>query len=134
MRIGELAVATGLSRDTLRFYERAGLLRGVRRRGNGYREYDPGSVAALTLIRTARELGFPLAEIAQVVPLLSDGRLSRAVAERKLRERLAALDARMAELQGLRGLLTARLASLGCGDGAPACPVAGAPARRRRAG
>lgn len=130
MRIGELAVATGLTRDTLRFYERAGLLRGVRRGSNGYRTYDAAAVASLSLIRTARELGFPLAEIAQVVPLMTGGRLGRAVVERKLRERLADLDARLGELQQLRALLAGRLVALGCEEGpvGPRCPADAGPA------
>jgi DNA-binding transcriptional MerR regulator len=63
MRIGTLAQATGLSRDTLRFYERQGLLQ-ARRQANGYRDYPPEAVEWLGYIRTAQRLGFSLQEIA----------------------------------------------------------------------
>src|SRR3712207_2910410 len=55
MQIGELAAATGLSRDTLRFYEARGLLT-ARRRGNGYRDYPPEAVEWLCYLRTAQSL------------------------------------------------------------------------------
>lgn len=53
MRIGDMAQATGLSRDTLRFYEKRGLLR-ARRGANGYRDYPPDAVAWLRYLRTAQ--------------------------------------------------------------------------------
>ena len=62
MKIGELASATGLSRDTLRFYEKRGLLLS-RRRDNGYRDYPPEAVQWLCYLRSAQQLGFTLAEI-----------------------------------------------------------------------
>jgi len=62
MKIGELASATGLSRDTLRFYEKRGLLQ-ARRRDNGYRDYPPEAVQWLCYLRSAQQLGFTLAEI-----------------------------------------------------------------------
>lgn len=71
MRIGELAEATGLSRDTLRFYEERGLL-AARRRGNGYRDYPVEAVEWLCYLRSAQALGFTLAEIEAGVPLLAD--------------------------------------------------------------
>ena len=61
MRIGELATATGLSRDTLRFYEKRGLLR-AQRGSNGYRDYPAESVQWLGYLRLAQSLGFTLAE------------------------------------------------------------------------
>lgn len=116
MRIGELAAATGVSRDAIRFYEKQGLLRGVQRRTNGYREYDAPDVTAIALIRTARDLGFPLTEIAAILPLMRGGRLPPAVIDRKLRERIAVVDARIHELQQLRALLAERLDAARCPD------------------
>lgn len=72
MQIGELALATGLSPDALRYYERRGLLR-ARRRGNGYREYPLEAVEWLGYVRTAQGLGFSLAEIAADLPELLAG-------------------------------------------------------------
>lgn len=64
MRIGELAAQTGMSRDTIRFYEKVGLIAG-RRLANGYRDFPPEAVAWLHYVRTAQTLGFSLAEIAR---------------------------------------------------------------------
>ena len=71
MQIGELATATGLSRDTLRFYEKRGLLLS-RRLANGYRDYPPEAVQWLCYLRAAQALGFTLAEIETGLPLLDD--------------------------------------------------------------
>nr|MYU48515.1 MerR family transcriptional regulator [Streptomyces sp. SID7803] len=65
MRIGELAAQTGLSRDTIRFYERTGLVTGGERLPNGYRDFPPETVPWLAYVRTAQALGFSLAEIAR---------------------------------------------------------------------
>ena len=121
MRIGELAAATGITRDTLRFYETRGLL-GARRRANGYRDYPPEAVEWLCYLRSAQALGFTLADIEAGMPLLADpahaGEQLRAALARKLDD----IDARIAGLAQLRGALAAKLADLGAG-----CPLRPAP-------
>ena len=104
MQIGEMAQATGLSRDTLRFYEKRGLLR-ARRGANGYRDYPPEAADWLRYLRTAQQLGFTLAEIEADMPLLASAddpataQLLRAALARKLGD----IDARIAGLTRLRG-------------------------------
>ena len=63
MRSGELAAAAGVSPDTLRHYERAGLLPAPRRLGNGYRVYSPETLQTVRLIQRALAIGFTLGEI-----------------------------------------------------------------------
>lgn len=122
MQIGALAQATGLSRDTLRFYEKRGLLR-ARRGANGYRDYSPEAVDWLRYLRTAQELGFTLAEIEADMPLLAapeapeTAGLLRAALEKKL----ADIDARIAGLSQLRAELARRL-----GPQMQQCPLRGA--------
>jgi DNA-binding transcriptional MerR regulator len=122
MQIGEIASATGLSRDTLRFYEKRGLLR-ARRNANGYRDYPPEAVDWLRYIRLAQTLGFSLAEIEADLPLLAEPDASapqlRAALERKLEE----IDKRIEGLHALRRELTRRL-----GQDMQACPLQTAPA------
>lgn len=117
MKIGEIATATGLSRDTLRFYEKRGLLR-ARRSANGYREYPPEAVDWLRYIRLAQTLGFSLAEIEADLPLLADPASSapqlRAALERKLDD----IDQRIGGLHALRAELARRL-----GEGMLDCPL-----------
>lgn len=115
MQIGELARHTGLSRDALRFYEKRGLIRALRR-PNGYRHYGPEAVFILEYVRTAQRLGFSLTEIEAEVPALVQGGLSGDRIANILREKIALVDARIAEMQGLRDDLVARLEA--------ACPIA----------
>ncbi|MGJ9418177.1 MerR family transcriptional regulator [Massilia sp. CMS3.1] len=112
MRIGELAAATGLSRDTLRFYEARGLLT-ARRRANGYRDYPPEAVEWLCYLRSAQTLGFTLADIEAGMPLLADpahaGLELRAALARKLDD----IDVRIAGLAQLRAVLAGKIEDLG---------------------
>ena len=121
MHIGELALATGLSRDTLRFYEKRGLLR-ARRQANGYRDYPADAVRIVRFIKNAQELGFSLDEIEELVRLRGGRRGERqqvrAIAERKITD----IDRKIAQLQSMRDALDQLAAS--CRDGAAAhCPI-----------
>ncbi|MBW6392547.1 MerR family transcriptional regulator [Billgrantia antri] len=68
MLIGELERASGLGRDTIRFYEKRGLITPPSRRDNGYREYTEQTLAELRFVRRARELEFRLDEIREAMP------------------------------------------------------------------
>jgi MerR family copper efflux transcriptional regulator len=117
MKIGELASATGLSRDTLRFYEKRGLLL-PRRRDNGYRDYPPEAVQWLCYLRSAQQLGFTLAEIEAGMPLLESPEASAHALREALRCKLADIDARIAALGALRTELARELDEPGA-----ACPL-----------
>jgi MerR family copper efflux transcriptional regulator len=108
MKIGELASATGLSRDTLRFYEKRGLLL-PRRRDNGYRDYAPEAVQWLCYLRSAQALGFTLAEIEAGMPLLTAPEASAHELREALRRKLVDIDARIAALGELRAGLAREL-------------------------
>jgi len=99
VRAGELARAAGVSTDTLRHYERKGVLPKPRRSANGYREYPPEALARVLLVRRALAFGFTLDELARIVKVRDQGgapcREVRAIAGRKL----TLLEARVAELQ-----------------------------------
>ena len=71
MQIKMLEARSGLPRDTLRFYERSGLVTPPRRLANGYRDYDEHTLAELKFIAAAREVGFTLAEIKTAIPHLN---------------------------------------------------------------
>ena len=118
MRIGELATATGLTREALRFYESRGLLR-ASRAGNGYRDYAPETVALVQYIRLAQQLGFTLAEVGEAVPGLwaaqGEADSDPAVAS-LLQRKLDTIDERIAGLTQLRQELVARIGQ--------ACPLA----------
>src|SRR5688572_19958092 len=73
MRIGKLAETAGVSADTIRYYEKIGLLPAAQRTSSGYREYPAGAVNRLRVIRNAVDLGFPLQEIAKVLRVRDSG-------------------------------------------------------------
>jgi DNA-binding transcriptional MerR regulator len=127
MRIGELAAATGLTREALRFYESRGLLR-ARRGRNGYRDYPQQAIELVNYIRLGQSLGFTLAEVGEALPQLWDAETGGGLDEKRLavllRDKLAALDARIAGLARLRDELAQRLL-LGCPLAAQAAGVGG---------
>jgi DNA-binding transcriptional MerR regulator len=114
MQIGELAAATGLTRDTLRFYEKRGLLLS-RRLANGYRDYPPEAVQWLCYLRAAQALGFTLAEIETGLRLLDDPAAAAPLLRDALMRKLEDIDARIAGLSALRADLTRELARPGFG-------------------
>lgn len=105
VRAGELARAAGVSTDTLRHYERKGVLGAPRRSANGYREYPPDALSRVLLVRRALAFGFTLDELARVLRTRERGgapcREVRALAAGKLEE----VESRLRELRALRGEL-----------------------------
>ncbi|MCZ7414927.1 MULTISPECIES: MerR family transcriptional regulator [unclassified Streptomyces] len=121
MRIGELAARTGLSKDTIRFYEKLGLVTGERL-ANGYRDFSPETATWLHYVRTARTLGFSLAEIAQLGEELRDAPDTAEALSALFAEKIQLIDARMTELAELRDDLRARVGT-GCPLRAAAPPA-----------
>jgi MerR family transcriptional regulator, copper efflux regulator len=102
MTIGRVANAAGMSIDTIRFYERRGLIAAPRRNVSGYRSYSDDVLARLRFIGDAKRLGFTLKEIKE---LLSEGVKSTAECgpvTRKAEAKLAEMNEEIARLQGLR--------------------------------
>ena len=119
MHISELAKATGTTSDTLRYYEKEGLLAPASRLGNGYRSYQADAVRSIQFIRSAQTLGFTLAEIRDIIPQLADGRLDRSAIEQRLGTKIAQIDAHIKELRALKKELVATVNSLTCPQEAP---------------
>lgn len=114
MNIGALAQLTGTSPDTLRYYEREGLIEPPARGSNGYRSYGPAHAERVRFVRSAQALGFSLAEIRWIVPRLAAGRVDRSEIERHLNAKIAEIDAHMRQLRSLKRELLATFASLAC--------------------
>jgi len=96
IRSGELARMCGISTDSLRHYERAGVLPRPRRTPGGYRQYPPEAFKRVQLVRRALEIGFTLDELAQILRVRDAGgapcREVRALAEAKLQQVKAKID------------------------------------------
>jgi DNA-binding transcriptional MerR regulator len=98
LRVAELAGAVGVAPDTIRYYERAGLLPPPARTSAGYRAYDPGAVDRLRFIQGAQRLGLRLRDIRDLLAIRDTGVCPCEPAEQLLRRRLAELDAEIARL------------------------------------
>ncbi len=122
MLITKAARQAGVNSQTLRYYERRGLLPKPPRRGSGYRDYAPDAVRIVRFIKRAQELGFSLDEIEELVRLRgvrrADRHRVRALAERKIVD----IDARIAHLQSMREALAQLVASCH-GGGKAECPI-----------
>ena len=122
LTIGAVAKRVGVAIDTIRYYEREGLLPEPQRRASGYRSYGEDAIAQLRFIRRAKDLGFTLEEIRELLALSVDRQRGvKAVKQRA--EKLAAIEQRIAELQRVRDGLAKLVASCP-GHGRPEeCPI-----------
>ena len=124
MTIGRLAKQVGVNIDTIRYYERNGLIPEPVRRASGYREYETADVRRLRFILRATALGFPLSEIGELLSLSAD-RDVRGV-KRRAEEHLDQVEQKIKELQRIRrGLKTLVDACPGHGD-LERCPIVAA--------
>jgi Cu(I)-responsive transcriptional regulator len=107
MRIGTVSREAGVNAQTLRYYERRGLLPKTSRLASGYREYDPATVGLVRFIKNAQELGFTLNEIRELISLRANRSQSaedvRRVATRKIEE----MDRRIRQLADMKDELAA---------------------------
>ena len=122
MNIGEVAKAAGVSAKMVRHYESVSLLRHVPRTDSGYRQYTDAEVHTLRFIRHARDLGFSIDQIRELVGLWQNkrrpSRQVKLMAESHIRE----LDEKLAELQAMRATLS-HLVHCCHGDERPDCPI-----------
>jgi DNA-binding transcriptional MerR regulator len=132
VRSGELAGAAGVNVQTLRYYERLGLLPEPPRSPGGHREYDRDALLRLRAVKAAQRLGFRLADIGELLDLRAHRR--RPGLRERTRERLSEVDARIADLHAVRAALVDVL-DAGCADlvacaTTPGCPIPFAEAAR----
>ena len=125
LRSGELAERAGVNVQTLRYYERRGLLAAPARRPSGQREYSADAVGLLQTIKAAQRLGFTLAEIEELLSL-SEHRRGTGELHRRAEAKVAEIDARIDQLTRMRLALQAVLAAecdsltdCSCGYGCP---------------
>ena len=122
MKIGQVAAQAGVNIDTLRYYERRGLLTEPQRRPSGYREYPPETVRIVRFIKRAQALGFSLDEIEELLRLRG-GQAPRAEVRRIAEARIKDVDERLAQLQAVRSALHGLLESCACSRARPTCPI-----------
>ena len=120
--IGAAARASGVSAKMIRHYEEIGLVPPAGRTGAGYRVYGPPDVHRLRFVKRARDLGFSMAEIGQLLALWNDRRRKSSEVKRLAMKHVAELERKIAELQSMRGTLL-ELAHHCHGDHRPDCPI-----------
>jgi len=123
MQIGQLAARAGVAIDTVRYYERHGILPPPARKASGYRRYTDADVARLQFVRRAKALGFTLAEVRELLAL--SGRRADDMAGLKAAAigKLADVERRMDELARIREGLQALVASCPGHGALDHCPI-----------
>ncbi|ACS40637.1 MULTISPECIES: Cu(I)-responsive transcriptional regulator [Methylorubrum] len=120
--IGEAARATGVSAKMIRYYEETGLLGPAGRTAAGYRVYSEADLHALRFVRRARDLGFSMREIADLLALWHDRSRASGAVKAVALGHVADLRRRIGELEAMARTLE-HLAERCCGDDRPDCPI-----------
>ena len=122
MNIGQAAKASGVSQRMIRHYEKLALIPAPPRRDSGYRDYSEPDVHRLRFIASARDLGFPIEEIRELLSLWTDRHRSSADVKALALTRAEDLGRKARALEDMRRTLTALAASCH-GDDRPDCPI-----------
>lgn len=122
MNIGAAAVASGVSAKMIRYYEQVGLIPAARRTEAGYRAYTEADIHRLRFVRRARDLGFAVAEIGDLLSLWGDTSRQSADVKRLAQAHIAELQEKIAGLQQMANTLQALIACC-AGDERPDCPI-----------
>lgn len=130
MNIGQASKQSGVSQRMIRHYEAIGLIPKAARRDSGYRDYDDKDIHTLRFIRRARDLGFPIEEIGQLLALWQDKSRASAQVKALAMARAEELKRKEREIQAMRRSLET-LARECHGDNRPDCPILEGLAARR---
>ncbi len=122
MNIGEAAKASGVSAKMIRYYESIGLIPEAARTASGYRTYGDIEVQILRFVRRARDLGFPVEKIVELLALWRDRSRHSSDVKRLALEQIEELERKVAEMEGMIGTLR-HLAHCCTGDDRPDCPI-----------
>lgn len=123
LTIGELGKATGTKVETVRYYERIGLLPRPPRTSGNYRAYGEAELGRLSFIRRARDLGFPLDQVRALLKLADDGNQDCCDVDRIAKDHLREVDRRLADLAALRRELKAVIDSCAGGFTIAECRI-----------
>jgi MerR family copper efflux transcriptional regulator len=123
MRIGEVAGRAEVGIETIRYYEREGLLAAPRRRPSGYREYDESAIARLQFIRRTKELGFSLDEIKQLLGLWFNASTRCVHVRERAVSKIADIEDKIRSLQGMKRALRKLIAQCETRNSLDECPL-----------
>ncbi|NOX28254.1 MAG: heavy metal-responsive transcriptional regulator [Gammaproteobacteria bacterium] len=120
-RIGEVALALGLSVDTLRYYEKIGLVKNIQRNGSGVRCYQESDIARLRFVKRAQKIGFSLGEIASLLNFRGNPQKAKPLVRELALQKLTELEQHLKEITALRDELS-QLVNL-CNATPEGCPI-----------
>jgi DNA-binding transcriptional MerR regulator len=123
MKIGEVARLSGTGIETIRYYEREGLLAEPVRRPSGYRQYDGSVVARLQFIRRAKELGFTLAEIRDLLALRFDAHTRCEHVRQRAEQKILDIEDKIRSLQSMKRSLKQVVSDCRSRDTLEVCPL-----------
>ncbi len=123
MRIGQVATQAGVNIQTLRYYERRGLLKAPDRQPSGYRAYPPDTVRLIRFIKRAQELGFTLDEIGTLLRLRAMSAAECQDVFRLAQEKVRLIDTKIVDLRAIRARLAALMRSCSRGRPVTECPI-----------
>jgi Hg(II)-responsive transcriptional regulator len=123
MRTGQVAAEAGVNVQTLRYYERRGILPRPARMVSGYRAYPAGAVQLIRFIKRAQALGFTLDEVEALLRLRNTRRASCATVRSAAESKLADIDAKIDGLKAMKRALTTLIESCGGSGRERACPI-----------
>ena len=123
MTVGQLAHRGDVNVETIRYYERRGLLPAARRTSSGYRQYDDEAVVRIRFIKRAQELGFSLREIQELLALRVRHGAACAAVERKTREKIAVVREKIDDLERIRRSLERLDAACRARKATEDCPI-----------
>ncbi len=132
MKIGEVAKRSGVGIETIRYYEREGVLAEPERRPSGYRQYDESVVERLQFIRRAKELGFTLAEIKELIALWVDDDTRCKHVRERAEQKIADIEQKISSLQKMKRSLKKVLMQCESQDSVGECPLLHGIDKRRR--
>ena len=121
MRIGSVATQAEVNVQTVRLYERLGLLKKPTRRPSGYREYTEDAVMAIRFVKQAKGLGFTLTEIKSLLDMRQNGTHTIADMRAVATARLDAINEKIRQLQSMREAIQHGLSQCNCAEQFPAC-------------
>ena len=122
MNIGEAAKASGVSAKMIRYYEQSGLIPEADRKQSGYRDYSDEDVHMLRFVRRARDLGFGVAQISELLGLWRDRKRHSADVKKLAQSHIADLQEKIRSLQEMTQTLQALVVDCS-GDNRPSCPI-----------
>ena len=123
LRTSQVASAAGVNVQTLRFYEREGILPPPRRTASGYRQYSEDTVRLVVFVKRAQELGFTLREAKDLLKLRTPGPRRIASARAAAETKIHMIDEKLRDLAAMREALATLVQTCACQQGALHCPI-----------